>query len=148
MSLKGEKTSNNENSNEHHHHEQHASVEKVKEIACVVVTDGDFLVVEWRINKLYNIVQNLKHVKLNDFVTCKVNDVRDTGRVVFVGNESECKARLAKLRKIQAKKRRKKLNLCGSKLNLPEANSYATTTKSLSRRPSINLKVNEPPNLK
>lgn len=45
----------------------------------------EFLVVEWSLNKLYSTIRNVKNVKLNDIVTCVVNDIKDTGRVIYIG---------------------------------------------------------------
>ena len=83
---------------------------------------SDFLVVEWTLNKVYTILQNAKSVRPGDLVTCRVNDLKDTGKVLFIGSERDCRALLERLERAQIKKRRKKLkHSAGSKLNLPGA---------------------------
>ena len=43
------------------------------------------MIVEWSLNRIFTLVPNGKNVKLNNLVTCKVNDLKDTGRVLFIG---------------------------------------------------------------
>lgn len=83
----------------------------------------DFILIEWSINKIFTVIQNHKNVKLNDTVTCRVNDIKDIGNVVFVGTEEKCNQILNNfnLKKVKLKK----LKNCLSRetnLNLPEDN--------------------------
>lgn len=48
-------------------------------------TTAEFVVIEWFTNKVYTIIQNYKNVKINDLVTCNVNNIKDTGTVIFIG---------------------------------------------------------------
>lgn len=44
-----------------------------------------FILVEWSINKIFTVLQNFKKVQLNELVTCKVNNTKDIGKVIFIG---------------------------------------------------------------
>lgn len=46
---------------------------------------NDYIVVDWVANKFYTLMENTKNVKLNDLVTCHLNDTKDNGVVIFVG---------------------------------------------------------------
>ncbi len=46
---------------------------------------NDFVVIEWSNNNCYTSFKNIKNAKLNDIVTCQLNDHSDAGRVIFIG---------------------------------------------------------------
>ncbi len=63
---------------------QHGKLKLMQSIDC---TPESFIIVKWRENKVYSILLNKKHVELDDFVTCMVNNKQDVGKVVFVGKK-------------------------------------------------------------
>jgi hypothetical protein len=46
---------------------------------------SEYLLIEWSINKCFTPFPNKKNVKLDDLVTCYVNNLKDVGKVIFVG---------------------------------------------------------------
>lgn len=85
------------------------------------IVSEEFILVEWSLNKIFTVIQNYKNVKLNDTVTCRVNDIKDIGNVVYVGTEDKCNQILNNfnLKRSKFKKLRKSLSR-DTKLNLPE----------------------------
>ncbi|RNA08742.1 hypothetical protein BpHYR1_014404 [Brachionus plicatilis] len=81
----------------------------------------EFILVEWSLNRIFTVIQNYKNVKLNDTVTCRVNDIKDTGIVVYVGTEEKCNQILINfdLERSKLKKIKKSLSR-DTKLNLPD----------------------------
>lgn len=50
-----------------------------------IESNNTFILVEWSLNKVFTVLLNNKSVKLNQLVTCKVNNTQDIGKVVFIG---------------------------------------------------------------
>lgn len=96
----------------------------------------DFILIEWSINKIFTVIQNHKNVKLNDTVTCRVNDIKDIGNVVYVGTEEKCNQILNNfnLKKVKFKKIKNSLSP-ETNLNLSENNFLRRS--SLSSIPTL-----------
>lgn len=50
-----------------------------------IESNNTFILVEWSLNKVFTVLINNKNVKLNQLVTCQVNNTKDIGKVVFIG---------------------------------------------------------------
>ena len=48
-------------------------------------SSSEFLLIEWSINKCITPFPNKKNVKFDDLVTCQVNNIKDVGKVIYVG---------------------------------------------------------------
>jgi hypothetical protein len=84
----------------------------------------DYIVVDWVANKFYTLMENTKNVKLNDLVTCTINNTKDNGIVMFVGSEKDCKHLLLQLRKDQLKKSKNIETENNNKVNVDETRNY------------------------